>query len=731
MNSLRTLVLFFCGAVSFLPSLSNAGPEMSPWNIRSRDGKGVVEYDINTGVVSARGGAIVTYTGEDGKEAEISAGEMSLDQRTGEVLARGSVFLRSEGQIWIGDELRYNFRSRDIGGSNFRTGRAPFYASGLSLGASLSNQVYSATNAVITSDDLSEPFYRVEASEITIKPGNEILAQKAKIYVGQIPVFYLPKYRLDLQQHERFWVTNPGYRSLWGNYLLTDYNWLMSESLATAIHLDYRSRRGFGTGPRVRLDLGRYGRMFLDTYWLHDDDPSINAAGRVINPDRHRLNFSYEANIRTNFSVTAVFRYQGDPFILRDFFEQDYQANTQPASFAEADYQWDNFSLNLLVMPRVNDFFERVERLPELQFTGLRQQLGDTPFYYESQSSAGYLKHEFIDNVRASYAATRVDSFHQILLPKTVFGWLNVAPRVGGRYTYYSETEGGFVAQEADRWVFNTGIQTSFKLSRTWADRDFPLFESSGMRHVMEPSVNYVFVPSPNQRPTDLPQFDTTIPTLRLLPIDYPDYNSIDSVDSQNTLRFGLRNTVQTKREGRTDTLFNWNLFTDWNIRHRPDQNTFSDIYSDFDFQPREWLTLTSENRYDLGNGHLAVADHRFIIRPGGQWSASLGHRYVKSSPAIGIGHNLLIGTYYYRLNENWGFNIRHVFEGRDGVAEDQTYSIYRDFRSWVGALSVRLRNNRTTTDDFTIGFTLSSKALPRIGLGGDSVSPTYLIGGR
>ena len=36
-----------------------------------------------------------------------------------------------------------------------------------------------------------------------------------------------------------------------------------------------------------------------------------------------------------------------------------------------------------------------VERLPDLKLTGLRQQLGPTPLYYESESSLGYFEREF------------------------------------------------------------------------------------------------------------------------------------------------------------------------------------------------------------------------------------------------------------------------------------------------------------------------------------------------
>ena len=713
-----------------LVSTSHGQGQASPWSIKSRDDKGVVEFDIDTGRVTGRNGIIVNYSKKSGEVAELVAEEVSVDQTSGEVSAKGNVFLRSEGQIWVGDELMYNFKTEDIRTSSFRSGYAPIYASGLSLTASVEDQNYRATNAVITTDDIATPFYRIEASEVTFVPGIEVRAKKATVYVGNVPVFYLPKYRRSLERHPNHWVTNPGYRSLWGPFLMTEYNWVASERLSGAMHFDYRQRRGFGVGPDVKLDLGNYGEFNARAYYSRDDAPQLASPG-FNEENRHRLNLTYQVDIRTNFTVKALFRQQGDPFILRDFFEWEYQRNTQPSTFVEAEYLWENWGLNVLAMPRVNDFFERIERLPDIQLTGMRQKLGSAPVYYESQSSAGYLSHEFGDTVTANYAATRVDTYHQLLLPKNYFGWLNATPRIGGRYTYYSETDGGFAGQEANRWVFNTGMELSTKLSRTLADRELPLFKSKGLRHIMEPTVNYAFVPSPNKTPLELPQFDSTIPTLRLLPLDYPDFNAIDSVDSENTVRFGLRNNVQTKRDDQVDTLLNWNLFTDWHLRKRPDQETFSDVFSDIDFKPRDWLTLTSETRYDIQAGVFNISDHRMILSPGDTWSLSLGHRYIRREPSLGLGHNLILASAYYRMNENWGFNMRQTYESRDGTLEEQSYSIYRDFRSWVGALVFRLRDNRVSADDFTVGFTFSTKALPSIRLGGDQDQPSYLIGNR
>jgi hypothetical protein len=63
-------------------------------------------------------------------------------------------------------------------------------------------------------------------------------------------------------------------------------------------------------------------------------------------------------------------------------------------------------------------------------------------------------------------------------------------------------------------------------------------------------------------------------------------------------------------------------------------------------------------------------------------------------------------------------------------VLEEQYYTIYRDFRSWTGALTFRLRENRNGPDDFAVAFTFNLKAFPRFKLGQDRDTPGFLLGG-
>ena len=83
-------------------------------------------------------------------------------------------------------------------------------------------------------------------------------------------------------------------------------------------------------------------------------------------------------------SVKAVVRYQSDTNIVREFFEGEYRQDPQPSTYFEVNRFWQNFSVDTYVQPQVNNFLETEERLPDVRLNGQRQQLWESPVYYES-----------------------------------------------------------------------------------------------------------------------------------------------------------------------------------------------------------------------------------------------------------------------------------------------------------------------------------------------------------
>lgn len=732
-------IVMLGSCLAALPCAVRAQP-VQEWIIQPLTDEGYAWFDYEHDLAGGTNGMLVRYGG-----AVLTADSVTVDERTGEAAADVRVRIQRAEEIWVSEHVRYNFVTRRIEAEQFRTGRPPFFAAGAGLHAETTNQVYTATNGVITSDDVAQPGVKLRAKYIKIIPGQRIEARQATLYVEGVPVFYFPYYTQHLDERSSKFSLLPGYRSIFGPYLLSSYAWFLSPEVDGKAHLDYRERRGVGAGPEVNLHLGRWGEASLRYYYLHDINPMAGVTNTTMPHNRQRLNFSYQAMPATNLAVKSVVRYQGDADVVREFFEGEYRHDPQPSTFLEVNKFWQNFSLDAYVQPRLNDFLETVERLPDVRLTGYRQQLGASPLYYDSESSLGYYRRLFADTnappytTNYSYAATRGDTYHQVTLPETFFGWLNFTPRVGGRFTYYSDTSGeGAQPDEESRGVFNTGAEVSFKAARVWPAMQNDFLQVDGLRHILQPSVNYVFVPRPNVLPHQLPQFDAELPSLELLPLEFPDYNAIDQIDSRDVLRLGLGNKLQTKRNGAVVDLLKWQLYTDWRLQQSRDGTNlsrFSDVYSDLAFKPRSWLTLESKTRYDVANGVWRMSLHTLTLQPNNSWHWSLGHFYLHSDDlppytGLGEGNNLIMSTIFYQLNEDWGFRASHYYEARTSTLQEQAYTVYRDLRSWTGALTFRVRENPSGPRDLTLAFTFSLKAFPRYGVGNDIRYPYSLWGG-
>ncbi|MFZ0829152.1 MAG: LPS assembly protein LptD [Verrucomicrobiia bacterium] len=673
-----------------------------------------------------------------------------FDYQTGEVTADGHVRIEEGDQIWVGEHIRYNYKTHQMQSEQFRTGKPPAFAQGQQLQGDITNQTYNARHAYVTTDDVSQPEFYVRSSHIKIVPGKYIEMWNAVFYMNGVPAFYFPYYRHELGPYANDWNFVPGYRTAYGAFLLNTYTWHFNEAVDGKFHLDYRSTRGVGLGPDLNLHLGQWGDAALKYYYLNDQNPNTSTNGTPwtngIPNTRQRYYLGYQGTPATNLNLKALVNYQTDPLVEHDFFGGDYANNPQPNTFIEINKYGRNWSLDALTTPQLNNFFDQVERLPEVKLTGYRQQLLGTPVYYESESSAGYYHMYFASTNGGTppppgYSASRADTFHQLLLPETFFGWLSVVPRAGGRFTYYStETGAGSTNGEAGRGVFNTSVTTSFKASQLWTGATNSALAINGLRHIIEPSVTYAYVPTPNKTPAQLPQFDSALPSLELLPVQFPDYNNIDSIDSENVVRFGLRNTLQTRRDGQLDNLIDWKVMLDWRLTpgenpnnldepFSPQQN-FSDLYSDFAFKPRTWIVFDSQSRYDLNGGTLNLAFDQLTFTPNDRWSWGFGYWYLRSGfDGFTQANNFITSTFFYRFNDNWGLRMRHEYNAADGQLQEQNYTIYRDLRSWTGALTFRVIDNSTGPTDYTVAFTFSIKARPKVHVGDDTVEPNHLVG--
>ena len=690
----------------------------SPWKVESLNANGVIKFDLETGEMRAKNGVRVRYKEGTPEAAVLSSNNAILNQKSGNITATGNVILSREDTVWKAERLEYNFRTKNVTSAQFRVGKMAYFIKGAKMTGNQTNGVFQASDIIFSAEDSEKPSMFIKAKSVEVVPGEHVIFRNASVHIGNQPVFFLPYYKRSLKQQPWNIHFRPGYKSEWGAYLLSSIRWPSDEKFGGEFNLDYRSKRGVGFGPTLHYRSDKWGDGYLNLYRAFDDDPLTDSRGLSIDRERDLAQWSHRLR-QDNFTATAVIEYESDEFMRRDFYEDLYQNNVQPNTYIELSHDWENYNLSMLVQPRVNAFYENIDRVPDLKLSGTRHRIGDSPFFYDTETSVGYLRHRY-DNASANndYGLLRADSLHQIYLPKTYGGWLNVTPRIGGRFTHYGETDGtGSSKTSSQRYVFNTGVEVSTKFSKLTPNTKSKLFDVNGIRHIIQPSINYAFIPRPNRVPDELDQFDYELTSPRLLPIEFPENNAIDNIDSQNVLRLGLRNRLQTKRSNGLQDVADWNLFTDWRIDPNSGQSKFADLFSDAIIRPRSWLSLNSGLRYDLDDSLWRTINHGFTISPKpNRWNIQGGQYYYLAQPSTSKSDrtDVFYSGLGYRLNENWSFSTRQYYDSKLGELAQHDYIIHRDMSSWTFLIDLSFRKATGRRNDETrLSFNYSLKFRP------------------
>ncbi len=708
------------------------------------------------GVAVAENNVVIHYD-----TASIYADYAQYNPDTRDVLVVGNVRIFRDGHLFLGERALYNLETKLLRTGEFDSATFPYYFKGESI-SSLQGNAFAVRDAAVTTSDSSKPDYRVRAKKVTIHPNSHVVLTNATVYLGTTPVIWFPYIYQSLASNEGFNIT-PGYDSNWGGYLLSQYGFPLTENLHGRLHLDLRTKRGVGTGLDILGDFGRGKKssLHLQTYYAKDLDTGHNPTANAqeeIGSDRYRVSFQTRTYLTDDIYASVDFNKLSDRRLLRDFYPSEYRDNPQPDNVLSLTKRDENYALSAIVRGHPNSFFDTTQRLPEVVLDLKRQPLFGSGIFYEGETGIANLRRDFarVENVSTAplqhYQAFRVDTFHQLLMPKTLGGWLSVVPRIGVRGTYYSagarsnfddvlesfqeqglnlNNDARVLYQESTnspvfRPVFNAGIESSFKFSREWEGVQKRAWGLDGLRHIVQPYTNFSYVYS-GKDPEDLLQFDRLNPSTQLPPIDFPQFTTIDTIPSWTIWRLGVRNRLQTRRDDITMNWLEMDTYFDVNL-DRPDfpgaaegAGTLSNLYNRLHWTPLPWLSVALDSQIPMASEGFFQFNSSVSFLVTRDLSLTLSHRYLDSNPYFADSNNVRLGG-YYRINDNWGVSFREQYEFQDRVLEVQEYALHRDLSSWVASLGFQVRDNRNpTTDrkvlDYGLILTFTLKELPSITL--------------
>ena len=717
------------------------------------------------GVAVAENNVIIHYG-----TISIYADYVQYNPETRDVLAIGNVRLYRDGKLVEADRVLYNLETKLLRTSDFRGGAYPFFIKGETLNSLNDMSGYEARNVTATTSDSSKPDYHFQAASVCVRPNDSLTLKNVKLYIGQTPVFWLPYIYQSLKEEAGLNFT-PGYSSDWGAFLLNRYGVPITDNTHGAFLLDLRSSRGVAVGFESKSKFGPEDKSWarFRSYYADDTGSGINHTAQAIAPvtsSRYRLSFQSRTYFSDEVYANADINKLSDYRFLRDFFPGEYRTNPQPDNMVSLT-KWDEgYTLTGIARRQVNDFFDTTERLPELALDVTRQPvftlpLCTSPVFYESETGVAHLARDYgtlsstdalnplvTNPLLTNYNATRFDTFHQFSLPQTYGGWLSVVPRVGLRGTYYSSgAESQLIAMQQNtlldlrqnlltlvqqknsapvfRPVFNAGVESSFTLSREWEDIQSRTWGIDGLRHVVQPYTDLSYVRTGHD-PEGILQFDRLTPTTELPSLSFPQFTTVDAIPNWSIWRFGVRNTLQTRRDDTTLNFLEMDSFFNANLE-APDfpglskEGAFSNFYNRMVYTPLPWVALHIDSQLPLVSSGFTQFNTDLHFLTSEDLSFTIGHRYLNNNPFFLNSSNVLFGA-YYRINDNWSFSFTDQYEFSDNTMQTQEYALHRDLSSWTASLGLTMRENRNTVTgqsvaDIGVVITFTLKDLPNLRL--------------
>ncbi len=694
------------------------------------------------GIAYAEGNVVVRY-GAD----VIYADQVTFDQEKKEVSARGNVRIYAEGITYRGDFLTYSLNTQQVKSEDFRSAMERVYAYAEKV-ESPDEGHYVFHNAGLTTENRDDPSYTMRAKTLEIFADDRAILRNVSIYIGNIPVFWLPFVSVPLNGDTDAFDFTAGSYNRWGYFLLGSYTTALDDRFTVTAHAGYRSKRGGGGGLDVDFnprpgDVGEF-----KSFVTHDFDTEnlLGSVERPFEPDnpRYRIEYSHHYKLADDLYTIADINVWSDKYITEDFFPAEFRQEREAANVVEGLYYDENFTVSLTADLQINHMFNVSEREPEFAVQFKRQDFFKSPLTYEGSFGFVNFNQTFDKEFRKlnpgnnAYDSIRYDMTHVLMYPRQYMQWLNVNPFVGVKGNIYTKDNAGTSPNDdVYRYAVNAGMEVSFKVSKTWTDFTNPNLGIDGLRHVMEPFVTGSYTPEPNKTAEDFRGFDNRLPSTRLQPITWTGYNSVDSIHELGAVRHGIRNKIQTKRDGRTVDLIDWVVYAQANAI-RPDgrtvtgQQSFSDtglltddvyshLFSEMSINPLPWLDFdlyVAQSLVDETFDEYGIS-LTWQVAPAVDFTASF--RYLNNLNTVpGLSFNessLLSLSSFWRLNENWQIRPYIDFEGDDSVVEEAGITLYRDFRAWKASITTAYRDNRGQEDDFILYMALTLKAFPNTAL--------------
>ncbi|MFA5112993.1 MAG: hypothetical protein WC529_01720 [Candidatus Margulisiibacteriota bacterium] len=237
------------------------------------------------------------------QDATIFADQLLMDSATNVVTAEGHVRLVAADYTGSAGQLVYDADADQAGFTSFEVVLRPSTLRGdLYLIADQfrdEGRDMSGRDVDLSTCQDAVPHYYLLADRLEYFPDDHLAASRATMYVGELPVFWLPYLYYDLKdQQRRNWTF--GHNEIEGDFVKS--SWTYAGGL---LLLDYMTKKGFGIGTDTPYNAGGWG---LGTLKLYNNNEADTGRGDWIEKLDHTAKLGEKTKLRLTHSYTDIYQ---------------------------------------------------------------------------------------------------------------------------------------------------------------------------------------------------------------------------------------------------------------------------------------------------------------------------------------------------------------------------------------------------------------------------------------
>lgn len=702
------------------------------------------------------------------EQMTLKADEVRMDRDTQDVEAKGNVSVDApEWKLRSADSIQFNLGRETGEGRNADI----FIEQGH---VSISGQRFQKFEGqAFHVDDLffttclcesGVPHWKFSAEQMDLSADGLGTIRNGYFYVLDVPVFYLPYgfFPLRTERQTGFLFPKFGSSTKEGFRFQQPFFWAISKSTDATLTFDIQSRARVGVIGELRTLFDRTSDFQFNSSYFNETfrknekdairDPTI--ADPRIPQDRWNVAATHRYLTTNDWLTYSDIANYSDDLFTRELAERfdlpgEREFDIRASRFSESRFgvfrNWGDMFLQG-EWKLYQDFIQpdkiALHRTPQVGHWG-RRFFADFPLELRWRADA-------VNYVRtAGPDGLRLDLRPEMVVPFTMgsylFGSLSVAPR---ETAYHLYTPVNSSDRNLSRELVEVRGQIGTTLNRVFAWSGLGL---AGVKHVIEPELNYLFVPKSDQR--DIPLMDGT-----------------DRINRRNVLTLAVSNRFWGKfadplataadedKEaellnpvgfGGVRDLAHWRVAFGYDLdKERKSGDRFTDLDTNLRLNPTSYLSMSFDGGFGTGPWQVTQARTTITLsdprpmtrrsldadfnRPS---SISMSHRFLRTGPNAIFADNanidpavapLSTGTLVGSLNSNLFYHLtdhalvsftgsysilRHRFEGLRAATK-----LLSTCECWSVTLGIK-RNTNPAKTSFNFDFNLLGVGSSRSGL--------------